>query len=85
VLTLRDRTLHLRLGYLNPARDTPQGNVSGIQARLKNLGYHIPRLDGVLDTTTRAALAMFQADEGLEFTGEPDATTLNKLEERHGC
>ncbi|WP_224366429.1 peptidoglycan-binding domain-containing protein [Hyalangium versicolor] len=85
VLTLRDRTLRLRLGYLNPARDAPQDDVSGVQARLRNLGYHIPRQDGLLDPATRAALAVFQADEGLDFTGEPDATTLNKLEERHGC
>ncbi len=84
-LTIAGRKLRLRFGGLNPLKDCPKGDVSGLQGRLRNLGYNPGAPDGVLGPQTRAALAVFQMDEGLDMTGEPDAQTLSKLEERHGC
>lgn len=85
-LTIRERTLRLRFGGLNPLKDSPKkDDITGIQGRLRNLGYNPGPVDGRLGRQTRAALAVFQADEGLEVTSDPDAATLSKLEERHGC
>ncbi|MBN1207998.1 MAG: peptidoglycan-binding protein [Myxococcaceae bacterium] len=84
-LTIRGRTMRLRFGALNPLRDCPKDDVSGLQGRLRNLGYNPGPADGILGPQTRAALAVFQVDEGLDMTGEPDEQTLGKLEERYGC
>ena len=83
-LEIKGRTLRLRFGQLNPLRDGPRDDVSGIQGRLRNLGYD-PGTDGKLGERTRLALAVFQLDEGLEMTGEPDEQTLAKLEQSHSC
>lgn len=85
ILSIKGRTLRLRFGALNPLRELPSGDVSGVQGRLSNLGYNVGPLNGVLSPLMRAALAVFQVDEGLPVTGEPDASTLSKLEQRHGC
>ncbi len=84
-LIIRGRVLRLRFGALNPLKDCKEGDVSGLQGRLRNLGYNPGTADGILGPQTRAALAVFQSDEGLDMTGEPDDQTLSKLEERHGC
>jgi N-acetylmuramoyl-L-alanine amidase len=84
-LTVTDRVLVLRLGHLNPVAEAKQGDLSGAQGRLKNLGYDPGPADGKYGPRTRAALAIFQSDEGLEVTGEIDDPTLDKLEEAHGC
>lgn len=84
-LAIRGRTFRLRFGGLNPLRDCREDDVSGLQGRLRNLGYNPGNADGVLGLQTRTALAVFQADEGLDIMGEPDERTLSKLEERHGC
>jgi hypothetical protein len=83
-LELKGRTLRLRFGQLNPLRQGPQNDFSGLQERLRSLGY-TPGNDGALGDKTRMALAVFQIDEGLEVTGEPDEQTLNKLEQRYTC
>lgn len=85
-LVLLGRALTLRLGHLDPldgAKD--KKHVAGLQGRLKNLGYDTGPADGRLGRRTRAAIAMFQADHGLEVDGEPGDGTLAKLEESHGC
>jgi N-acetylmuramoyl-L-alanine amidase len=84
-LTLRGRELRLRFGGLNPLRDCPSNDVSGVQGRLQNLGYNPGPVSGVLGERTRIAIAIFQSDEGLEMTGEPDEKTVSKLEEVYGC
>ncbi|MFT3775051.1 MAG: peptidoglycan-binding protein [Minicystis sp.] len=83
-LWIAGRVFHLRLGTLNPARDTPDDGMSGVQARLANLGYTID-VDGKMSARTKAAIAMFQADAGLPITGEPDAATRDGLIREHGC
>jgi hypothetical protein len=71
--------IELRLGELNPA-----DSISGVQARLTNLGFDCGPVDGILGPKTRKALARFQKRAELEPAGEPDATTLAKLKEAHG-
>ncbi|MGN6368592.1 MAG: peptidoglycan-binding protein [Phycisphaerae bacterium] len=80
-LQLPDKTLRylLRLGHLNPHDD-----LTGLQHRLRNLGYYIPDDSGTLDTPTSNALKFFQQKYKLNVTGQPDEPTLNKLKEIHG-
>ncbi len=69
----------LDFGYVNPADE-----VSGAQARLRNLGFYSAALHGELDEATMDALNAFQAKAGLTETGQLDATTQAKLKELHG-
>lgn len=84
-LTIDDRVLVLRLGHLNPLAEVKDGDLSGLQGRLANLGYDPGPADGKYGTRTRAALAVFQSDQGIEVTGKADSATLEKLEKAHGC
>ncbi len=84
-LSIAGRTLTLNLGHLNPNGDVEQDDLSGIQARLNNLGYTAGPNDGIYGRNTRSALALFQVDEDLEPNGLPDEPTLDKLEKSHGC
>lgn len=68
------------LGFLNPA-DSP----SGIQGRLKNLGYYQQEMSGQLDGATQQALRRFQSDANLPVTGDADQATQDALVSRHGC
>lgn len=81
-LVVAGRVLSLRFGNLNPAREAPDGGLSGMRSRLKNLGYALA--DG-RDEATRTAVALFQHDHGLEATGEVDDATARALVEAHGC
>jgi len=62
----------LLLGALDPIETE-----DGVLERLEGLGYDISRGVG-------PALSEFQAKEGLEPTGTPDAGTRDKLKERFG-
>lgn len=83
-LTVEGRAIPLRLGHLNPARDTPDHGVSGAQARLRNLGYPVGPIDGVVGPRTRRAAALFQRDEDLDPTGALDDATTDALLRVHG-
>lgn len=69
----------LNLGHLDPVSE-----ISGVQARLNNLGYECGEVDNVLGALTVAALKLFQEEQRLPVTGEPDAATCDKLREVHG-
>lgn len=84
-LYIEDRALVLQLGHLNPVGESGDADSGGIQGRLKNLGYDVGATDGRFGQRTRAALAVFQLDHGLEIDGEPNEATLAKLEDVHGC
>lgn len=84
-LYIQDRVLVLNLGHLNPLAEAKTGDHTGLQGRLKNLGYDPGPADGKYGPRTRAALAVFQADNDLEITGKLDDATLDKLEKAHGC
>lgn len=73
----RKLTWELDLGYLDPIEE-----ISGVQARLRNLGYDIDDISGSLDEPTRRAIRMFQAEEQLRITGEIDDSTRARLEQR---
>lgn len=68
----------LDLGHMNPIEYT-----SGVQARLKNLGYYRGDASGTLDDETRKALRKFQRDHQLGVTGEPDQATRDALLAEH--
>lgn len=73
----RRRTYTLALGHLDPVE-----TVSGVQARLRNLGYPC-EVTGSLDDATRAALRSFQTRAGLAVTGADDDATRSRLREAH--
>jgi hypothetical protein len=86
-LELGGVTHRLMIGHLNPVADadSPDGGLSGAQARLANLGYYSGPIDGALSASTKAALRTFQGDQGLDVTGELDDDTVSALEDEHGC
>lgn len=67
------------IGHLDPI-----DSVSGIQARLLNLGYDCGEVTGTMNAMTRGAIARFQKDKDLDPTGQADSDTRKKLEESHG-
>ena len=76
---LRQCTWQLKLGHLDPASE-----ISGVQARLNNLGYPAGPVDGILGPVTRAAVRAFQDKYQLTVDGDPGPNTQAKLEEVHG-
>ncbi len=75
----RQKAYELDLGELAPTE-----GISGVQARLNNLGYDAGEVDGYLGPNTRDALRRFQLKQALKETGEPDDETVKKLIELHG-
>lgn len=70
---------NLAVGHLDPIT-----TVSGVQARLNNLGYRCGEADGVIGRKTRGALKGFQHAEGLPVTGRVDEATRGKVLAAHG-
>jgi hypothetical protein len=73
------------IGHLNPMDATQDGGVTGVQARLRNLGYDPGQVDGRAGRRTRAAVRRFQMDTGLQPTGEIDTALIDALGGAHGC
>ena len=73
-------TLQLAVGCLDPVTE-----ITGVQARLNNLGYRCGAVDGCLNPKTRSALKAFQETYRLTVNGEPDVETQDKLKGMHGC
>ena len=69
----------LMLGHLDP-HDTP----SGIQQRLRALGFYFGKVDEDVGVHTQAALRRFQTKQGLSVTGEADEATVNALRDAYG-
>ena len=76
VLEIEDQSFDVFIGHLDPASE-----ITGVQARLNQLGYSSGEVDGILGPRTRAALAAFQSRNGLEVTGQPASETTAKLKE----
>jgi hypothetical protein len=66
------------LGYMNPG-----DFASGVQARLKNLGYYKGEITGSMDDETRAAIRRFQRHNGQEETGDTTPELLTAILESH--
>jgi peptidoglycan hydrolase-like protein with peptidoglycan-binding domain len=69
----------IHFGNLDPIE-----TITGVQARLKGLGYAVGPIDGKEDSRLSALLSSFQQQSGLQVTGKIDAATRSKLEEQHG-
>jgi hypothetical protein len=80
-----EHRFQLRLRFLRPLQHVADEGVRGAKARLRNLGYAVTSPESPIDGATHVALAVFQADNGLEVDGELSDATLKKLEEVHGC
>ena len=77
LLTLKEgQKFQLNLGFLDPVDEN-----SGIQGRLKTLGYYSGSINGKLDDETKEALKSFQASNEIDVTGEPDEKTRSKLKD----
>jgi len=71
-------TWELKIGHLDPP-----GEITGVQARLLNLGFYYGPVDGEWSQESQAALQAFQGKLGLEPTGAIDDATRKKLREFH--
>jgi N-acetylmuramoyl-L-alanine amidase len=69
------RRYHFRFGHLDPSK-----TMSGVQGRLRNLGYDCGEERGELGPLTRRSLRDFQAERELPSTGTDDDATRSKLE-----
>ena len=71
--------VQVMIGHLDPPTE-----ISGVQARLANLGLFQGELDGKESDELTAAIIAFQQTAGLDATGEVDEATLAELEGHHG-
>jgi putative peptidoglycan binding protein/LysM domain-containing protein len=84
VVEIAGRHLKLDLGELNPIGDLVENDASGVQQRLRNLGYDVGPIDGKYGARTSSAIRFFQVEHNLEIDGKPSMATLEKLVETHG-
>ena len=81
-------TWNLKIGHLDPIEELDKNAIiSGMQARLNNLGFLCGTIDGILGPRTRGAIRKFQLDVMKRKTssGEPDHDTQQVLLQQHGC
>jgi peptidoglycan hydrolase-like protein with peptidoglycan-binding domain len=79
-------TWPLQIAHLNPIDDAPDKGISGIQARLRNLGYDPGPIDGISGPLTEAAIRAFQEDHPpLVVDGICGPMTQAQLITRYGC
>jgi hypothetical protein len=87
-LHIQNHVWPLKIAHLNPIEHTHDRGVSGVVARLRNLGYEPGPTEGTLDDEkTKAAIRAFQEEHGLPVDGSctPRSATLARLIEKHGC
>jgi Putative peptidoglycan binding domain len=65
--------------YTGYATVTPDQVMVNVQVALRDWGYYARPIDGIIGTQSRAALAAFQADNGLAVTSAVDKPTLQTL------
>ncbi len=74
-------TYDLDIGALDPPPE-----VSGVEGRLRNLGYLDNKQGGIDDEQQLAsALEQFQANHGLEVDGTVSDSVVGALADEHGC
>jgi hypothetical protein len=69
----------LQLGCADPVEE-----VTGIQGRLRILGYYEGDVEGTMDDETTESLKVFQKSNNLDVTGEADGTTKDLLKQLTG-
>jgi hypothetical protein len=80
-LEIEGQQIEVEIRRLDPIEE-----VSGVQQRLRNLGYAPGRIDGMLGPKTREAIRAFQLDNPpLVADGVCGPETRAKLLEKHGC
>jgi N-acetylmuramoyl-L-alanine amidase len=77
--TPKKQVMVLQLGNLNPLSE-----VSGLKARLANLGLYKGPIDENLDDATKQAIRAFQTKKSLPVTGVADDATKTLLQKIHG-
>ena len=81
LLQLEEMTLRLCIGHLDPLDE-----ITGQQARLKNLGYYQGEVDGIDGPELRQAIEAFQTDYfPTQVDGEYNSQTKSKLRDLYGC
>lgn len=84
-LQVGEVTWNLAIGDLNPHQKTPDLGTSGIQARLRNLGFDPGLIDGKMGPHTEAAILAFQRKHPpLTADGICGPKTTARLVEEHG-
>jgi N-acetylmuramoyl-L-alanine amidase len=73
-------TYALRVGELDPTDE-----VTGVQARLANLGYYDGAIDGDAKEVTAAAIAQFRREQGLPLGDQIDDDLREALEGMYGA
>jgi hypothetical protein len=82
-LTIEEQTFELLIGHLEPST-----TVKGVQARLQNLNYSVPDVDGAAGagSPTETAIKAFQKNYGLaDPEGVAEQATRAKLKSMYGC
>ncbi|UCE46828.1 MAG: peptidoglycan-binding protein [Phycisphaerales bacterium] len=69
----------LKLGNLDPITE-----ISGVQGRLKNLGFYPGPIDGNMSDQLEQAIRDFQERNNLEPNGSLDENTRNKIDKSSG-
>ena len=85
LLEIDGRRFRLRLNYINPFPVEPNDPASGVSSRLANLGYEAGGASKPGSPALSSALALYQADAGIEVTGELDSATKDQLAKDFGC
>jgi hypothetical protein len=82
-LTIEGQCIDLLVGWLEPVTSS-----KGVQARLQNLNYEIPAIDGndSAGTPTEAAILAFQVNHSIKGEdGQAGDKTKAKLKSVYGC
>lgn len=86
-LLQKKMTFPLAIGHLDPVDDPDDRALTGVQARLNNLGFFCGPVDGVRGPSTTAAIRRFQEHvlRRSNPDGELDAEARQALIREHGC
>lgn len=86
-LLRKNAAFPLAIGHLDPIDDVEETPLTGVQARLNNLGFFCGAVDNVKGPKTTAAIRNFQRQVlgRAEPDGVLDAQTRDALIRQHGC
>jgi Putative peptidoglycan binding domain len=79
-LEIAGHVLPVRLSHLDPIEE-----LTGVKARLHNLGYDCGEIDDEANDDFADALRHFQKHASLDETGQLDDTTRAALKDAYGC